>query len=258
MRVFVLAAPMLNEFEQSVLAPFVAGETHPLCGCAIDARPGKPMLQRLADNLRRGRGGYVLVMALKLLVPDRGGAIPTREFCERHGIPVLETAAPFSAETAEAIRTHSPDVLVLVGGFGIVRSPLLELAPHGVLSYHHGDMRRYRGQPPAFWELYHGEREMGITVQRLNAELDAGEPIVEHRVEIRANDTLRALNSRAMNASVPMLYDAVEKVAEPTFRGETIDSLGPLYTLPNLRQWLLLNARIGMRRLRAWSPRRLR
>lgn len=38
-----------------------------------------------------------------------------------------------------------------------------------MLSYHHGDMRRYRGQPPGFWELYNGEREIGVTVQRLAA-----------------------------------------------------------------------------------------
>jgi folate-dependent phosphoribosylglycinamide formyltransferase PurN len=256
MRVFILAPPALNQFEQSVLAPFTAGKTHTACGCAIDVRPGKPLLKRLFDNLRRGRGGYVLVMALKLVVRERGGSTPTRDFCERHGVPVLETTAPFSAETAEAIRAQSPDVLVLVGGFGIVRSPLLELAPYGVLSYHHGDMRRYRGQPPAFWELYHGEREMGVTVQRLSEHLDAGEPIVECRVEIRPNDTLRALYSRAMEASVPMLYQAVETVAKPEFRSQTIDSLGPLYTLPNLRQWLVLNAKIVGRRLR--TPLRLR
>ena len=61
----------------------------------------------------------------------------------------------------EAIARRTPDVLLRIGGFGIVKEPLLSLCRAGVLSYHHGDMRRYRGQPPAFWELYHGERSIG-------------------------------------------------------------------------------------------------
>ena len=36
---------------------------------------------------------------------------------------------------------------VLLGGFGIVKEPLLSLASQGILSYHHGNMRKYRGQP---------------------------------------------------------------------------------------------------------------
>jgi methionyl-tRNA formyltransferase len=72
-----------------------------------------------------------------------------------------------------------PDLLLLIGGFGIIKAPLLDLAPQGVLSYHHGDMREYRGQPPAFWELYNGEKPNRVTVQRLSPGIDCGQPIVE-------------------------------------------------------------------------------
>ena len=51
-------------------------------------------------------------------------------------------------------------------------------------------MRKYRGMPPGLWELYHGEREMGITVQKLAAGLDCGVPIEEKHIPIYPNDTL--------------------------------------------------------------------
>jgi len=255
MRVFVLAAPSLNAFGRSVLERFVASGRHPLCGCAIDIRPRKPLARRLRDNLRRGRGGYVVVMAAKLFVRRREPSVATRAFCERNGIPVLETVDPYSPETISAIRSHSPDVLVLIDGFGILRRPLLDLAAHGVLSYHHGNMRSYRGQPPALWELYNGERELTVTVQRLREALDAGEPILEWVVPVRDGESVRSLQSRAFAGSDWMLLEAVERLEQPGFEPEPIDSFGPVYTLPNLRQWLLLQARIGARRLRARARR---
>jgi methionyl-tRNA formyltransferase len=153
------------------------------------------------------------------------------------------------------MRALEPDVLILLGGYGIVKEPLLSLAAHGVVSYHHGDMRRYRGMPPAFWELYNGERQMGVTVQRLGASLDAGEPIVERTVAIRDEDTVRSLRKRAMDGSVDMLFEAVQRLEQPAFRPAQIDTFGPLYTLPTLRQWLTVTARVGARRLRALARR---
>ena len=35
--------------------------------------------------------------------------------------------------------------------------------------------------PPAFWELYNGEKEMGLTVQKLSVNLDSGSPLVEKK-----------------------------------------------------------------------------
>jgi hypothetical protein len=55
----------------------------------------------------------------------------------------------------------------------------------------------YRGQPPAPWEIYNREAEMGVTVQRLNEQLDAGEPFAEKRIPIEPGDTVRSLPTRA-------------------------------------------------------------
>ena len=251
----MLTGPSLNAFEQAVLEPFLSGSDHTLSGCVIDARPSRPLGQKVRDNLRRGRGGYVLVMALTLPLRRKRPALPTRSYCDEHAIPVIETAEPYSVATISRVSELAADVLVLIGGFGIVRAPLLELAPHGVLSYHHGDMRRYRGQPPGLWELYHGDSDMGVTVQRLTESLDAGEPIVERRVPIRGDDTVGSLRERALAVSVDMLYEAVQRIDAPGRQVQRIATFGPVYTLPNLRQWLVLQMRVALRRLRARAAR---
>jgi methionyl-tRNA formyltransferase len=91
---------------------------------------------------------------------------------------------------------------------------------------------------------------MGATVQRLAEGLDAGTPIVEQTFAIRYDDTLGTLRSRVLGGSVPMLAEAVARLesGKPLV---SLPSLGRVYSLPNLRQWLLLHARVAVRRLRA-------
>ncbi len=250
MNALVLTGSTLDDFEEAVVATLLAGSEHRVCGSLIDNRPAVSKRDRLRHNLQRGRGGYVVVMAVKAMGRSRERRRAAGAFFAEHRIPTIETSDPYSDESIARIRALQPDVLLLIGGHGIVRSPLLDVAPEGVLSYHHGDIRRYRGQPPGFWELYNGEREMGVTVQRLNEHLDAGEPIVERRIEIRPDDTLHSLTERALTGSTDMMRHAIEQIASPAFERLRVDSLGPLYTLPNLRQWILFNLKIRSRLLR--------
>ena len=247
MRVVFLCAPVLSEFNVKVIETFFRTDRHSVCGCLVDGRPAEQLRDRLWRNLRRGRGGYVAVMAVNALRRRRAPVVDTEAFFGACGISTVVTDEPYGAGI-RIISEWQPDVLLLLGGFGIIKEPLLSAAPHRVLSYHHGDVRRYRGMPPAFWELYNGESEMGITVQRIAAQLDAGEPILERQILLRRGDTLGAVQKRAFDESVDMLLGAVDRLGEPDFRPSPVDQLGRLYTLPNLRQWLRLHAMLAARR----------
>lgn len=246
MRFTLLCAPSLAPWQAAAVDHVLAGP-HEAVAAVVDQRPPTPLTRKLKNHLRRGRGGYVAVMALRSLVGRRTPRIDAHDFLRRRGVPTLDTDDPYSDRTIGRIAEGAPDVLLLINGFGIVKEPLLGLAPHGVLSYHHGDMRAYRGQPPAFWELYNGESEVGVTVQRLSSGLDCGDPIVERSLAIRPAETLRSLRTRHFGGSVDMLAEAVALVAEEDFRSATIDHYGSVYTIPNLREWVIFNLKVAYR-----------
>ena len=79
----------------------------------------------------------------------------------------------FRPEDVEIIRKNGLD-FVLRFGFGIIRGNILQAARYGVWSFHHGDETKFRGGPPAFWEIYHGEPVTGAILQRLTDRLDGG------------------------------------------------------------------------------------
>ena len=121
-----------------------------------------------------------------------------------------------------------------------------------MISFHHGDLRKFRGLPPAFWELHRGERVMGVTVQQLTEQLDAGRIVCEKSVPISPGDSWATLQQRGYAASVPMIAEACRLLDNLNFRPASLpsDQLGPTYTLPNLRQWLTLQLRVLWRKLR--------
>jgi hypothetical protein len=79
----------------------------------------------------------------------------------------------FKEEDIEAIRSFNLD-FILKFAFGIIRGEILKTARYGVWSYHHDDEEKFRGGPPAFWEITKADPVTGAMLQRLTDRLDGG------------------------------------------------------------------------------------
>ncbi|USZ69043.1 hypothetical protein NGM10_04725 [Halorussus salilacus] len=140
--------------------------------------------------------------------PDFGNVLP------EEGVAALEAA----------------DVAVRFA-FGVLKGEALDAPDHGVLSFHHGDLREYRGQPCGFWEFLDGEDTAGVTLQRLSETLDGGEIVAYEPVDIADARTWPTVRRRLFAASEDLLARGVENVA----RGVdpcSPDELGDLYSIP--------------------------
>ena len=123
-------------------------------------------------------------------------------------------------------------------GFGMLKGEALSAPTHGVLSYHLGDIREYRGQPGGFWEFLHGDDEMGVTVQRLTETLDGGEIAALERVDIGDTDTFREVRAAAYRTAETMLVPAVRTLTDDERSVDRPDRIGTLYTMPEGRDVL--------------------
>jgi len=132
------------------------------------------------------------------------------------------------AEPVEALAAEA--TLCIRFGFGFIVGPVLSAFEHGVLSYHHGDLREYRGQPMGFWEFVEGAETAGVTVQQLTDELDAGRVAARTTVPIADCRTWGAVKRRLYDASTDMLPEAVRAVR--TGESHPPERLGDVYTLP--------------------------
>lgn len=140
-------------------------------------------------------------------------------------------------------RIDSTCDVIIHHGVGILTGRILEATTHGVIGFHHGDLRHYRGGPPGFWEFMHDYPEAGITVQRYTEELDAGEILVEKQLDISNIYSWEEIRRLQYSQSDDMLATAVRRLQDPEFDPVELsdDELGPAYyssdrtTLVNIR-----------------------
>jgi methionyl-tRNA formyltransferase len=150
-------------------------------------------------------------------------AVPTSGFGNHLPNPVTEDVG---AHTDVVIRF----------GFGILTDPLLSMPTYGVLSFHRGNLRSYRGQPGGLWEFLNDEPTAGVTLQRIGESLDAGKIIVEENVDISNARTWREVERRQIAVCEELLATGIERLQDPAFESTTPDSLGDLYTIPRGRE----------------------
>lgn len=204
---------------------------------------GRGMLETLSRLIELREWG--VVAAVRELFgddPEQLERVPVRNIdgvadaehvgCEPESVQGWKNAIP--DPVVEHIATT--DVAVRFG-FGFLVGDALTAPTYGVLSYHHGDFREYRGQPAGFWEYVHDRETAGVTLQRINETLDGGEIVVSETVEVGDVTTWDAMRARLFDASTGMLATGVRRLAEESFEPETLDpeELGDIYTLPRGR-----------------------
>lgn len=161
----------------------------------------------------------------------------------------LEPADPIGVKIPE----DAVDVIgdrcdvVIHNGVGILQGDILTRPEHGVLSYHHGDIREYRGGAPAgFWQHLNDEKHAGITLQRLNEELDAGEIVELSKVSIDDADTWHEVQERMYSASIPMLKEGIRTINDPDEEIKTVpeSELGEMYYRSDWTVWARIRSQI--------------
>lgn len=79
----------------------------------------------------------------------------------------------FDEISIKKIEKLNLDFLIRFGS-GILRGKILKSSKNGVISFHHGDNKLFRGGPAGFWETYNGINSSGFVIQQLTNKLDAG------------------------------------------------------------------------------------
>lgn len=119
----------------------------------------------------QGPAGFVRILASRL--GARGApeqATDPRLDPRISQLHVTDFHAPHAVAQIAAL---AADLGVIAGTY-ILRESVFSLPRLGSINIHSGKAPQYRGAAPGFWELYNGETEVGITIHRVTAALDAG------------------------------------------------------------------------------------
>ncbi|MFG3588893.1 methionyl-tRNA formyltransferase [Streptomyces sp. NPDC047990] len=135
------------------------------------------------------------------------------DLAEKHGIRVLLRNRPDDPELLAALRESAPDIIVANNWRTVLPPEVFELPPHGTLNIHDSLLPAYAGFSPLIWALINGEREVGVTAHRMNAELDAGDILLQRAVPVGATDTVTDLFHRTVDLIPPVVTESLDLIA---------------------------------------------
>ena len=206
---------------------------------------------------RHGIPGLAGIPARKLrAMLRRGGGAPAAG--QDTSVPALALDDFHAEASLAALRALAPDLAVIDGTY-ILKESVFSLPRLGAINLHCGRLPEYRGAPPAFWELYNGEREVGVTVHWVTAGVDEGPIIRQELVPLDpapAGDPMRVVHEIWRDTLRPigvrLLAEAVAAIAAGDGEGRRQDPAeGRTYRFPDYRTVRELRARVAGRRREA-------
>ncbi|MCG7205221.1 methionyl-tRNA formyltransferase [Streptomyces arenae] len=144
------------------------------------------------------------------------------ELAEKHDVPVLLRNRPDDAELLAAVRESGPDIIVANNWRTWLPPELFDLPPHGTLNIHDSLLPAYAGFSPIIWALINGEERVGVTAHRMNAELDAGDVLVQRSVPVGPADTATDLFHRTVDLIAPIVRESLDLIASGRDAGRWI------------------------------------
>jgi methionyl-tRNA formyltransferase len=124
-------------------------------------------------------------IALVVAQPDKPAgrgmkmqAPPVAARAKELGLPLLQPAKIRNEEFLDAIRRAAPDAGVVIAYGKILPAALLAIPRHGFFNVHGSILPAWRGAAPIQRAIQAGDRETGVTIMRIDEELDHG-PMLE-------------------------------------------------------------------------------
>jgi len=99
---------------------------------------------------------------------------PTKQIALERGIAVLQPAKIRDEPFLQQLRDLRPDLGVVVAFGRILPDALLAIPRLGMINVHASILPRYRGAAPIQRAVIAGDAETGVTIMRVETELDAG------------------------------------------------------------------------------------
>jgi len=118
------------------------------------------------------------------------------EFCKQEKIPFHYCSDFNETEFVNRVKELSADAIVFTGG-GLIRKPLLEATPKGILNCHMGILPMYRGMDLPEWAILNGDfDQIGCSVHVMDSGVDTGPILSTYVVHPQRGDNVRRLRDR--------------------------------------------------------------
>jgi methionyl-tRNA formyltransferase len=174
-----------------------------------------PSLRAIKD------AGYSI--QLVITQPDRPAgrgmkltAPPLKVAAEELRLEIYQPARIRDAEAVKRLRKLRPDLLVVVAYGQIIPAAVLSIPSFGAVNVHASLLPRHRGAAPVAHAILGGDIQTGVTIMRMDEQLDHGPILAMRATAIAAGEDAGALTARLAEIGAQLLVETIDQIHKVT------------------------------------------
>ena len=136
---------------------------------------------------------------------DKYSQIVLKSLEQEPAIKIRKIISPKTILNLNLAKEKQPDVGVLASFGAIVPPEILDFPKHGILNIHPSLLPKYRGPSPVQTAILNGERQTGVTIIKMDEEIDHGPIVAQFAEKILDTDTSESLYFRLFSAGAEVL-----------------------------------------------------
>ena len=141
---------------------------------------------------------------------------PVVNFCRQDSINCLSVSSLADDSFIRQIRSQKAD-LGVIADFGIIlASEVLEAFPKGIINIHPSLLPKYRGPTPVQTVILNGDKVTGVTVIKIDEQIDHGPILYQEEADIKPDETAEALLSRLFEKASNLLSKTISEYSKDT------------------------------------------
>ena len=143
-------------------------------------------------------------------------ACPVKIFAEKNNLLVIQPEDLKDKQNQKQLTLLNPDIMVVVAYGQILPKAVLQIPKLGCLNIHASLLPRWRGAAPIERAILEGDRETGISIMKMNEELDTGDILLEKKCTISNHETAQTLHDTLSKIGANVILETLNML--PTLK----------------------------------------
>lgn len=132
-------------------------------------------------------------------------------------------------EFIQQIKDLKPDLIIVVAYGFLLPQEILDIPKYGVINIHASLLPKYRGASPIQSAILNGDKETGVSIMLIDAQMDHGPLLGQRTIKITANDNFKSLHDKLAKLGADLLLEIVPKYYSEQIKPVTQDEAKATY-----------------------------
>ena len=134
------------------------------------------------------------------------------------------------SDLIEKLEKLKPDLAIIAAYGKILPKEILEIPQHGFINVHPSLLPKYRGASPIQNAILNGDKETGVTIMKIDEEMDHGDIISNLKFKISNFDTYESLSHKLAETGAELLIKVVPDYISGKIKPISQDHAKAIYT----------------------------